>query len=80
MRPAFNQLEPKNQCLHSPYETRTKVIHKNVRQGCHKVRQSLIYFIFEITFEKSRNPFHKTFKNHENDLMLPLMTSEVKLP
>ena len=63
--PVFNQLEAKKQCLHSVLETRTKVVHKNVRQGCHKVRQPLIYFIFEITFNKSRNHFHKTFKNHE---------------
>ena len=42
--------------MHSLLETRTKAIHKNVSQGYHKVRQSLLYFIFEIT---------KPLKNHE---------------
>ena len=42
-------------------ETRKKVVHKNISQGCHKVRQ----FYSKTDFKISHNLFHKIIEYHK---------------
>ena len=56
------------------YKTRTKVVHKNVSLGCHKVEDFIVILnllksrnIFK-TFLKIKKHFQDIFKNHETTL------------